>query len=91
MDEDYTGTVRIMSILSSLYSIPVDDSYVKRAEKQQDQINSAINKNPQLKTIIEQLENHYEARTERHKEEGPRLSPEVERFLAEMDRRFREE
>ena len=92
MDEDYMGTVRIMSILSSLYGIPVDESYARRAEKQQEQINSALNKNPELKMVIEQLENHYEARNARQQEdEGQPLSPEIERFLAEMDRRFREE
>ncbi len=92
MDEDYTGTVRIMSILSSLYGIPVDENYVRRAEKQQEQINSALNKNPELKMVIEQLEHHYEARNARQQEdESHRLSPEIEKFLAEMDRRFREE
>ncbi len=91
MDEDYIGTVRIMSLLSPMYNVPLDQSHIKRAEKQHDQIDIALNKNPELKTIIEQLENHYEARTERHiEEDSTRLSPEVERFLSEMDRRFRE-
>ncbi|MFC2069732.1 PAC2 family protein [Chloroflexota bacterium] len=92
MDEDYIGTVRIMTMLSSIYGIPANESYIKRAEKQRDQINLALNKNPELKTIIEQLETHYEARTERKREEEvAQLSPEVEKFLAEMDRRFRED
>ena len=91
MDEDYIGAVRIMSLLSSLYDIPVDEDYIKKAEKQKEQINLALNKNPELKTVIEQLESHYQARTERHiEEDSTRLSPEVERFLSEMDRRFRE-
>ncbi len=91
MDEDYMGTERIMNVLGSLYDIPVDETYAKRAEQQREQINVALDKNPQLKAIVQQLETHYEARTERKREEEtPRLSPEVERFLAEMDRRFRE-
>ena len=91
MDEDYMGTVQIMSVLSSLYGLPVDETYIEKAEQQQKQLSAALDKNPQLKAIVEQLESHYEARTERKKEEEtPRLSPEVERFLAEMDRRFRE-
>lgn len=90
-DEDYMGTVRIMNVLGSLYDIPVDETYIERAERQREQINSALDKNPQLKAIVKQLETHYEARTERKKEEEtPRLSPEIERFLAEMDKRFRE-
>ena len=90
-DEDYMGTVRIMNVLGPLYDIPIDETYIERAERQREQINAALDKNPQLKAIVKQLETHYEARTERKKEEEtPRLSPEVERFLAEMDRRFRE-
>ncbi|MFC1991360.1 PAC2 family protein [Chloroflexota bacterium] len=91
LEEDYMGTVRIMEVLSSLYSLPIDESYIRKAERQQEQINAALDKNPQLKAIVEQLENHYDARAERTREEEmPRLSPEVEGFLAEMDRRFRE-
>lgn len=91
MEEDYTGAVRLMNVLASLYDIPADETYIERAERQRTQINAALDQNPQLKAIVQQLEAHYEARTEKKKEEErPRLSPEVERFLAEMDRRFRE-
>ncbi|MFC2072214.1 hypothetical protein ACFLUU_05835, partial [Chloroflexota bacterium] len=91
LDEDYIGTIRLMKLLSSLYDILEDETYVRKAEKQLEQINVALDRNPQLKATIEQLEVHYEARTERRKEEEtPRLSPEVERFLMEMERRFRE-
>ncbi|MFC1990100.1 PAC2 family protein [Chloroflexota bacterium] len=91
VDEDYMGAARLMKLLSSLYGFPVDDTYTKKAEQQLEQINLALDKNPQLKTIVEQLETHYESRTTRKKEEEPpRLSPEIEKFLAEMDKRFRE-
>ncbi|MFC2010727.1 hypothetical protein ACFLUR_00325 [Chloroflexota bacterium] len=64
---------------------------VKKAEQQLEQTNPAVDKNPQMKYIIEQLETRYEARVnKRKKEEAPQLSPEVERFLTEMERRFRE-
>jgi predicted ATP-grasp superfamily ATP-dependent carboligase len=90
-EEDYMGTVRIMNVLGSLYDIPVDETYIEKAERQRQQINTALDQNPQLKAIVQQLEAHYEARTEKKKEEETsRLSPEVERFLAEMDKRFRE-
>jgi hypothetical protein len=91
MEEDFIGTVRIMSLLSAIYGIPVNQSYIHRAEQQMEQINLALNKNPELKTIVEQLETTYEARTERRQEEKkPELSPEVEKFLSEMDKRFRD-
>ena len=91
VDEDYIGAARLMKLLSSLYGFPVDDTYIKKAEQQLEQINLALDKNPQLKAIVEQLETHYESRTTRKKEEKTsRLSPEVEKFLTEMDKRFRE-
>lgn len=91
MDEDYPGAVRLMKVLSSLYNIPVKAAYIERAEQQLAQISAALEKNPHLKAIVEQLETHYEARAKRKEEaEKPQLSPEVEKFLTEMDRRFRE-
>ncbi len=91
LDEDYMGVVRLMKILGSLYDLPMHQTYIEKAEQQLEQINSALGKNPQLRALVEQLETHYEARARRKKEEEtPRLSPEVEKFLAEMNRRFRE-
>lgn len=91
MDNDYMGVVRLMEILGSLYNLPMDETYIKKADEQLEQISVALDKNPQLKATIEQLETNYEARAQKRKEEAtPRLSPEVERFLREMERRFRE-
>ena len=84
LDEDHMGAVRLMKVLGSLYDLPEDETYVKKAEQQREQINQALDRNPQLKTIVEQLESHYEARAKRREEEEtPQLSP-------EMDKRFRE-
>ncbi len=91
LDDDYVGTVRLMKVLGSLYDLPADETYDRKAEQQLEQISLALNKNPELQAIVEQLEAHYEARIERKKEEeAPQLSPEVEQFLTEMERRFRE-
>lgn len=92
LDDDYMGTARLVKVLSSLYDLPVDTTYIERAEQQLLQINLALDKNPQLKAIVAQLETHYDARGKirQKEEEAPRLSPEVEKFLMEMDKRFRE-
>lgn len=92
LDEDYMGAVRLMEVLGSMYNIKPDESYIAKAQKQRETIDSTLNENMQLKGIIEQLENHYDARAERRREEeSPRLSPEIEKFLAEMDKKFRDE
>ena len=89
LDQDYTGTSQLMSVLGSIYDIPIDDSYRIKAQQQMEQIQAAMEKNPQLKTIVEQLEKRYDARTKKNKEEeAPRLSPEIEKFLNEMEKRF---
>ena len=91
MDDDYMGAARLMTVLGSLYDIPRDESYIKKAEQQLEQISLALDKNPKMKSIVEQMEARYEARVnKKREEETPRLSPEVERFLTEMERRFRE-
>ncbi len=90
MDDDYTGAVRLMEILGSVYHFPADAAYIEMAKQQLAQIDAAIEKNPQLKGVVEQLEGYYESRTERKEKEMPRLSPEIEKFLSEMDKRFRE-
>ena len=90
MDDDYLGTVRLIEMLTSLYNLPTNDSFVKKARQQLKQINQAVDKDPQLKALVEQLENQEEAPPRKKEEESPRLSPEVEKFLKEMERRFRE-
>jgi len=90
LDEDYTGKVRLMEVLCSLYDLSMDEADVEKAEQQRREISLAVDREPELKPIVAQLETYYEARTRKEKEEMPRLSPEVERFLREIDRRFRQ-
>jgi len=91
LEQDYAGAARLTAVLGSLYDIPVDDNYAKKAEQQLEQIQAAMEKNPQLKNIVEHLETRYDERARQSKgEETTRLSPEIEKFLNEMERRFRE-
>ncbi|UCC17612.1 MAG: hypothetical protein JSU58_03425 [Dehalococcoidales bacterium] len=92
MKEDFNGAVRLMRILSSIYNIPVDQSIENNALRQMEQINTALENNPQLKSVVKQLENLHDNRSENTEDQPTtELSPEVEKFLAEMDRRFRED
>jgi predicted ATP-grasp superfamily ATP-dependent carboligase len=92
MQEDFNGAVRLMRILSSIYNIPVDQSIENNAQRQMEQINTALDSNPQLKSVVKQLENLYDNKSEQMEDHSTtELSPEVQNFLAEMDRRFRED
>ena len=90
-EEDYSGTLRLMTIMSHLYGVPVDQETVRRAEQQREQLDSIVSDNPKLQEIVSQLEARYDARVEKTEREAlPALSPEVERFLREMEQRFRQ-
>jgi hypothetical protein len=91
LDEDYAGAVRLMEMLGLLYGIPRDEAYYGKAKEQLDEVNQALDKNPQLKAIVREIEANYEERLiTRREEPPPHLSPEVEKFLSDMEKRFRE-
>ena len=91
LDEDFTGASRLMEVLSSLYGLPQEKTYIEKAQQQLEQINQALDKNPQLKAIVKEMENQYEAESPDGEErKPPRLSPEVEKFLTDMEKRFKE-
>jgi hypothetical protein len=93
LDENYMGVVRLEEIISSLYDIPVSDDSRNKARRQREQINSAVAENTQVQDILQELEESYDNRLTENdeEEEHPPLSPQVEEFLKEMERRFRRE
>ncbi len=91
LDEDYMGQVRLMEVLCSLYGLPIDNADIHKAEQQRRHIDIVVDSNAQVKEIVAQLEAHYDTQMARRKEEEmPQLSPEIERFLKEMEKRFRQ-
>ncbi|OGO39874.1 MAG: hypothetical protein A2147_05675, partial [Chloroflexi bacterium RBG_16_57_8] len=92
LDDDYTGAARLMDMVASLYGLPTDSEYYEKAGRQLEEINEALNKNPQLKSIVKDMEAQYGEHPQRKAEERrPPLSREVERFLSEMERKFKDE
>ena len=92
LEEDYSGAARLMDAISSIYGIPVDKEYYEKAREQADEVTHALNKNPQLKAIVKELEAQYDSHEHRKpRDKQPPLSPEIESFLSEMERRFRDD
>ena len=88
-DEDFMGMLRLMEILCPMYGLTVDEVDVRRGEQQRKHVDSVLEKNQQLKEILQQLEAHSDAlAAKKREEEAPKLSPEIEKFLREMDKRF---
>jgi len=91
LEEDYMGQVRLMEVINSFYGIPVDEDDIERAEVQTNSIDDLVAGNPQMKEIVTHLEAHYDARiADSAPEEMPPLSPEIDTFLKEMEKRFRQ-
>lgn len=82
LENDYIGKVRLMEILNLLYNIPIDKKDFEKATEQRGIINHKVEKTPELKNILPQLETLYEVRIKREEgEKRPKLSPEIEEIL----------
>ena len=91
LDEDYAGTSRMIEVLSSVYeNIPSDLAPVRRGQRQYRELSATIERNTELKDLIQQMEAYYDAQldSEEAKVDEPaptmKLSPEIERFLSEL-------
>ncbi len=90
LDEDYVGEVAILNVLNAMYDLPVGDSEIHKAERQIQDIENAVKKNHKLQSIISQLETHFDAMmSTQDRKEKPQLSSEVEQFLKEMEKKFK--
>lgn len=94
MEEDYRGAKRLMEVISSLYGFTMPQADIQKADQQEEQVRSIaeqmIQQEPRLGLILKQLEANYDSRVKQDKEETP-LSPEIEKFLQGLERRFRQE
>ena len=97
LEEDYAGTSRMIEVLSSVYeNIPPDLAPVRRGQRQYRELNSTVDRNSELKTLIQQMEQYYDSQltvesSSESSEQGsssPALSPEIEAFLSELGDRL---
>ncbi len=95
LEEDYAGTSRMIEVLSSVYdSIPADLAPVRRGQRQYRELNSTLDRNSELKTLIQQMEAYYDAQLDSEEASAAptdeaaapttQLSPEIEQFLSEL-------
>ena len=105
LEEDYAGTSRMIEVLSSVYNnIPADLAPVRRGQRQYRELNSTLDRNAELKTLIQQMEAYYDAQLDSEDAGATEssssasadgkpasettLSPEIERFLSELGGRL---
>jgi len=82
LEEDYLGKVSLMEILNLLYNIPIDKKDFEKAIEQRNSINQKVERTPEVKHLLPQLETLYEVRIKRKRgEKVSGLSPEIEEML----------
>jgi len=82
LEEDYLGKVRLMEILNLLYNILINKKDFERALEQRSLISQKVERTPELKNLLPQLETMYEVRIKTKEGEGTRkLSSEIEELL----------
>ena len=82
LEEDYLGKLRLMEILNLLYRIPIDHKDFEKASEQRILINQKVERTPELKNLIPQLEAMYEIRIKsKEGEKTSKLSSEIEEML----------
>ncbi len=85
LEEDYAGVARLMELLCSLYQLPPHLIDKERGQRQYQELNSAVERNSELKGVLEQMEKQYDSKQGAQDEPEVTLSPEVEKFLRELD------
>lgn len=82
LDEDYAGKLRLIELLGRIIDIPVDEADYLKVLEQKNMILDLVERSPELKSAIPQLEKLYEARIKVIEKEGAyELSPEMEELL----------
>ena len=89
LDEDHMGASRLMEVLCSIHSFPSSLADPARGQQQYKDISRAVEKDAEVKVLIEQLETYYDrVLTSAQPDESVSFAPEVENFLREMGERL---
>jgi hypothetical protein len=96
LDEDFAGTSRMLEVLAAYYDIPANLVPTHRGKLQYAEIDAAVERKPEHKALVSRLEAYYDSTYPRtasesassataEEEDPPTLSPEIERFLKDLD------
>ena len=96
LDEDHMGASRLMSVLCAMYGLPERLADLSRGEQQYQDINHAVQNNPEVSSLIQQLEAYYDRtlairepnQEEPTEEDATSFAPDVEQFLREVGQRL---
>ena len=90
LDEDHMGAARIVDILTAMFDLPRSLADHDRGIRQYEDVNRAVENNPEVRSLIGRLESYYDrvladsAPEEEEEDDLPDLAPGVEDFLREV-------
>ncbi len=91
IQNDYMGSARLLTAISSLYGLPERFPEHDKAERLAKRITQAIEKNDQVKNIVRNYAKRYEDGYRSSKIQPLQLSPEIEKFISEVAQREEDE
>ncbi len=91
LDEDHMGAARLVEVLSAMYGFPETLADTTRGRLQYQEIDKAVENNPEVARFVKQLESAYDKireATSGDPADNAELSPEVEDFLRQIGERL---
>ena len=87
VDEDFTGTARLMEILCQLYQLPTRLTDQQRGREQYDALQNIVSEASEVGSLLHRLEERYDKENQEESSQMP-LSPNIEQFLQDLDKGF---
>jgi hypothetical protein len=72
LEADFAGRTKMLQVLSTLYHFPSEYAQSRRDTQQYERVTSEMDRNPQIKSLVERLELDYDARRGRRQERNPK-------------------
>ncbi len=91
LDEDLTGTARLMEILCTLYQLPERLIEADRGREQYESLRDMVNDESGVASLLQRLEERYDEEQREPGDSGGAtgpLAPNIEEFLMDLDRGF---
>jgi hypothetical protein len=88
VDEDLTGTARLMEILCTLYQFPERLVEAQRGQKQYEKLQEMVDDTSGVAALLQRLEERYDREQQQEEPPPSPLSPDVEEFLKDLDEGF---
>lgn len=89
LERDCCGTLALLELLSRIYAMDLDlEALREESERQRTSMDESVAQNPQLQTIVGELEQAYDSEEREQAETATELSPELEGFLKDIQTRL---